>query len=96
MGANNSPRMNAGCQGNGDLMKKLQKVDFSIVDTVLYLDAYPHCPKAKARYNELIAERAALLSAMSAAGKPINNMSVTSDGWSWGDGPWPWEYDANV
>ena len=30
-----------------NLQKKLQKVNFAIVELVLYLDAYPNCEKAK-------------------------------------------------
>lgn len=87
---------NTGCKKTDGMLNKLQMIDFSLNDLVLYLDAYPHCTKAKAKYNELIKERAALLALLDEAGLPINNMSVTSDGWNWTNGPWPWEYSANL
>lgn len=97
---NRGPVMNDRASTCSDTVKhlkcKLQMVDFSLLDTVLYLNAYPHCPKAKARYNELLCERTAILEKLGEAGVPINNMSVTADGWNWTDGPWPWEYDANI
>lgn len=78
------------------LISKLQAVDFSLVDTVLYLDVYPHCPKAMARYKELLCEREKLIEKLSEAGVPINNMNVKADSWNWTDAPWPWEYEANT
>lgn len=77
------------------LLSKLQAVDFSLVDTVLYLDVYPDCPKAISRYKELLCEKAKLADKLSKAGVPINNVSISSDSWNWIDSPWPWEYDAN-
>ncbi len=84
------------CNKDNHLMKKLQTVDFSLVDTVLYLDAYPHCQKALAHYHKLLEERAMIISKLKEAGIPLNNMSNTKDSWNWIDSPWPWEYEANV
>ena len=78
------------------LKYKLQTIDFSLVDTVLYLDAYPDCHRAKAKYNELLGQRSEILAKLAEAGVPMNNLSVLTEGWSWTDGPWPWEYDANI
>jgi hypothetical protein len=93
-----------GCNGHGginegakkQMINKLQKIDFSIVDTLLYLDAYPTCTKAKARYDQLLRERADILEKLFEMGIPLTNMSVSAEGWNWTDGPWPWEYAANV
>jgi len=93
-GQNGMNGMNEGAKKQ--LINKLQKIDFSIVDTVLYLDAYPDCAKAKTRYDQLMRERAGLLEKLAQMGIPLTNMSVSADGWNWTNGPWPWEYDANV
>ena len=77
------------------LLKKLQKVDFSLVDIVLYLDAYPHCKKALDYYHKLLAERKDLLEKLNEMGVVITNMSNTADTWDWSKSPWPWEYEAN-
>lgn len=87
---------NYSCNANyKELMSKLQAVDFSLVDTILYLDAYPHCQKALSYYKELLEKREMLLLKLKEAGVPLNSMSNFSDTWNWTDAPWPWEYEAN-
>ena len=80
-----------------DAMKKIQKIDFSIVETVLYLDAYPHCRQALNHYHALIEEQKRLKESMQKAGcAPVcatENVSQTE--WQWTVGPWPWQPDAN-
>ena len=78
------------------LKKKLQTIDFAIVETTLYLDAYPHCRAALDYYHKLIAEREALAGAINEKCGPVcirGNKSRTE--WNWVEGPWPWEPDAN-
>ena len=76
--------------------KRLQKVDFALVETVLYLDAYPHCRVALDYYHKLLAEREKLVAALADGGSPISAYSNTScESWDWIDGPWPWQFDAN-
>ena len=78
------------------LKKRLQVLDFAIVETVLYLDAYPKCKKALEYYHTLLAERRVLAQSMQAQCGPTTaweNESKTE--WNWISGPWPWEPDAN-
>ncbi len=78
------------------LKRKLQTVDFAIVDTVLYLNAYPDCRRALEHYHKLIAEREVLVATINEKCGPIchrDNKSRTE--WNWIQGPWPWESDAN-
>ena len=79
------------------LHRRLQTLDFSIADTVLYLDAYPHSAEALAYYHKLMDERAELLKRTSDSCRhPITNMDNASrDSWNWIDGPWPWDPRAN-
>ena len=78
------------------LTHRLQALDFSIADTVLYLDAYPHCRAALDHYHKLIRERASLLRAMAEGGAPVTNFeNASQESWDWTDGPWPWEPGAN-
>lgn len=89
-----------GCSENGAckaLMRRLQTLDFSIVDTVLYLDAYPNSAEALAYYNKLIAERGELVSELArSCHQPITHMDNASpDAWHWVNAPWPWELEAN-
>ena len=86
--------MNGKCR---ELLRKLQKVDFCLVETVLYLDAYPHCRKALDHYHKLLEEQRCLKEALQAEGcAPIcatDNRSASE--WRWTMGPWPWEPEAN-
>ncbi len=78
------------------LVRKLQMIDFAIVDTVLYLNAYPHSRSALSHYKKLTAERAKLCEALARASAPITHRDELSDErWSWTDGPWPWDVQAN-
>ena len=91
------------CQGNlrptpnNTALHRLQALDFSIVDTVLYLDAYPDSREALQHYHKLLAERDALLRTRSEhQDMPITHYENAShDHWSWIENPWPWEYGAN-
>ncbi len=74
------------------MQKKLQALDFSIVDVGLYLDAYPDSASALEYYGKLVAERERLAAQICAAGAPIiaREGAVTGK-WKWTDGPWPWQ-----
>ena len=105
------PPTNASClNGKGDapqsspqmgkehreLLHRLQTLDFSIYDTVLYLDAYPDSKDALAYYNKLMAERRALIEALSESHDfPLTAFDNKGEKWEWIDSPWPWEALAN-
>lgn len=79
------------------LLKKLQSLDFSLTETILYLDAYPDSTEALAYYQKLLNERSAVIATL--AGNyhmPITGFdNVNTDTWDWINGPWPWEVAAN-
>ena len=79
------------------LLKQLQKIDFAMIETVLYLDAYPQCNKALEHYHMLKQERNVVAETLAKkCNMPVTsfeNASTTS--WNWTDAPWPWEHDAN-
>ena len=78
-------------------MKKLQTIDFSIAETVLYLDAYPENAEAMRYYKALKSEREQMIGEMKASGcAPIVATDAAEQGrWDWTDAPWPWEPEAN-
>lgn len=78
-------------------MRKLQTVDFSIIDTVLYLNAYPDSCEALKYYHKLKEERKGIMEALSqSCDMPITNFeNANTDKWVWTDSPWPWELSAN-
>ena len=77
--------------------KKLQMIDFSMAETILYLDAYPDSAEAMKYYKALKGEREQILSEMRASGcAPICASDAAHGGvWDWTDSPWPWELEAN-
>ncbi|MBR2722109.1 MAG: spore coat protein CotJB [Clostridia bacterium] len=84
------------CNACRDSLALLRALDFSIQETVLYLDAYPDCQEALAYYHKLVCERDALMSSYQEQCGPLSiygNRSKTS--WDWVNGPWPWEIEAN-
>ena len=79
-----------------DLLRRLQALDFSIYDTILYLDAYPESADALAYYKKLIAERDSIIKTLSAShNAPMTTFDNLGDEWDWVKSPWPWEASAN-
>lgn len=77
-------------------MDTLRALDFSIQETVLFLNAYPECCEALSYYHSLIEQRAQLIERYETNCAPLTmygNRSHTS--WDWVIGPWPWETEAN-
>ena len=82
-----------GCKAQLDTLRAL---DFAIVETGLYLDAYPQSHEALEYYHALVAQREKIAAAYEKSCGPLTvyaNRSKTS--WDWVVGPWPWEADAN-
>ena len=93
-----------GCRGNGQcgnrgdcgtLMQKIREVDFSLTETVLYLDAYPCSAEAMQHYHKLMAERTRLVEAYEKQCGPLTMYGNQGNTWDWTEGPWPWEAEAN-
>ena len=86
-------RENEGCCA---LQNRLRAIDFALVETTLYLDAYPDSCEALAYYHKLLEERESLAADISKDCGPLThreNRSQTS--WQWVKTPWPWEHEAN-
>jgi len=84
------------CNNCKKQLDTLRALDFSIQETVLFLDAYPDCCEALNYYHHLIEQRAQLMKSYEAECTPLSiygNRSHSS--WDWVNGPWPWEIDAN-
>ena len=77
------------------LMQQLREVDFSLVETVLYLDAYPDHSQALAYYHKLVEERRRLMELYQTECGPLTAYgNVSTSSWDWVKTPWPWESDA--
>ena len=85
-----------GCIKGKNELEKLRKLDFSIIDTILYLDVYPDCKEALKYYHALLAERQQLVHKLAEEyDMPITNFDNLNDtSWVWIDNPWPWEITA--
>ena len=78
------------------LLHKLQAADFAVYEAVLYLDGHPDCRHALAyycRHREIAARLRAEYEKK--YGPTTNNNACDGAHWSWVDGPWPWEKEAN-
>lgn len=90
------------CRGNNNaracnsLMRELQKIDFALYETILYLDAYPYCKEALEYYHALVHQRGLIVAELEAGGNPITTCgNVSHSSWDWISSPWPWEVSAN-
>ena len=79
-----------------ELMQTIRMYDFALYDLMLYLDTHPNCRRAAMQFEQYRQKRAA------AAEEYVQNYGAfkalqtdTSKRWSWGDGPYPWEKEAN-
>lgn len=79
------------------IMEQLQIIDFAIIDTVLYLDAYPESKEALKYYYKLKEERKMLADTLSTScNRPVTFYdNSAADKWVWAEAPWPWEIAAN-
>jgi len=83
---------------NKDELKLLiQKTNFAIIDTNLYLDTHPNCKKALSFYQE---QHKLLQSALHLYQKKYGPLTIygvndTEKNWSWTDEPWPWQKECD-
>ena len=81
------------CKDCNILLAKLQTLDFTINEVVLYLDMYPDCDEALDMYHHLIAQRKEILAQYECTCGPISGTGNKSHcSWEWVKGPMPWEY----
>lgn len=79
------------------MLRRLQTVEFTLTDIMLYLDIYPECSKALAYYNKLLEERASLRHSLAVKCKRPTTAfeNAGADSWDWTASPWPWDPSAN-
>ena len=89
LGMNNSQLSTS---NESKLLRKIQEVDFSLYETVLYLDAYPDCAEALNYYHSLLNTRETLAAEYQKKYGPLTAFSNTShSSWDWVKTPWPWQ-----
>lgn len=73
-------------------MKTLARYAFAAYDAQLYLDAYPTDQGALEFYREMKKSYAHAVEEYERDFGPVSAASAADgNGWSWTDGPWPWQ-----
>ncbi len=78
------------------LLMTIQKYDFMLYELQLYLDTHPRCREALhmwKHYQEL--RKKAIGSYVRRFGPIQPDQTDENSPWSWIEGPWPWEKEAN-
>ncbi len=74
------------------LLKKVQSLEFALVELGLFLDSHPDCSKALADHKRLKAEHDCLVGEYEQHFGPLTAGSGgNTDYWDWVVTPWPWE-----
>ena len=76
------------------MMRKIQEIDFAIIDLNLFLDTHPQCQEAIELFKELAATSKSLKSDYQAKYAPLYvHNSTNSNSFDWVDKceKWPWE-----
>jgi len=85
-------RNTCGYRNDTALLRKIQEIDFSLYEIILYLDAYPNCGEALNYYHSLLDTRAMLVKEYEHKHGPLTAFSNTScNSWDWTKTPWPWQ-----
>lgn len=83
-------------KNRNELMHTIQRYDFALYDLMLYLDTHPKCREALQLYAKYRKQREEAVSEYVSRFGPINALqSDTDKRWNWGNGPYPWEREAN-
>ncbi len=77
------------------LLREIQQIHFMMVEAGLFLNNQSDCKDAQEtfavyqkKYKEARAEYEKCYGPLT-----YNGINVECDGWSWVDGPWPWEVE---
>lgn len=76
-------------------LNRVMAADFAVTEATLYLDTHPCCPVGLAYFAGAKNEYEAAKAAYEANYGPLTRCAVTGqNGWTWVQGPWPWELEA--
>ena len=79
-----------------DLMTRIRELDFAILETSLFLNAYPDNKEALSYYHELTRMYDKLSAEYNEKCGPLTLYSNKSEyDWEWARKPWPWELCAD-
>ena len=74
-------------------LRKLQQLNFAMIELALYLNNQPKCEEALTLYDKVRCMYADAKVRFEECFGPLTYEGVNTrkDGWSWIAGPWPWE-----
>ena len=79
-----------------ELFRKIQILDFNIIDMHLYLDTHPYDQRAIAIYNNFVQQALILRHQYQCMYGPLYAHTFISNyPWPWIDEPWPWQEGGN-
>jgi len=75
------------------LLRRIQQLNFQMIETALFLDNQPECQAALMAYEGFRTEHQQAKAEYEERFGPLSFEGVNTerDGWSWINGPWPWE-----
>ena len=78
-----------------ELMRRIQALEFTAIDLVLYLDTHPDDARALTDYNQIACALSRTKSTYEQQYGPLSSYGMTPAGrrWSWIDEPWPWHVE---
>lgn len=77
------------------LLRKIQELEFALVELNLYLDSHPNCEKALRYYQELLADHQKLADSYEEKFGALTAAGNCADEWNWVMTPFPWELCGN-
>lgn len=85
-----------GSEEEWDMLKKVQQLDFVVIELTLYLDTHPNDEDIRRQWREAIKEAAKFRKQYEMKYGPLSLTSVPSKqaidvGWQWNSTPWPWQ-----
>ena len=77
------------------LLKEIQQLNFMMVEAGLFLNNQKNCKEAKEAFSSYQKRHAKAKEEYESCYGPLTYEGVNAecDGWSWIDGPWPWEVE---
>ena len=74
------------------MMRKIQQLDFAMVDSAMYLDSHTKDQAALNYFKQQQKEYQQAVQEYTTKYGPLSfKTGVYNDRWTWMDGPWPWE-----
>lgn len=76
------------------LLHKIQGLSFAKTETELYLDTHPTSEGALEYYKDILEELDEAMTEYQNKYGPLFAEAAAGDRWTWVDGKWPWQLEA--